>query len=337
MLAVLFGGRHSSAPGNFESAPRVDVLTNLRTFLLVARCGGFSEAARQLRTVPSVAAKRITQLEKTVGARLFSRSTRSVKLTDAGYHLQSKAADLVAGFDEIGHLAEDDGGTLEGRLRIMAPSTLTLLRLGDVLNAFQQAHPGVCMEIALVDRSVNPLEEGFDIAISGRSASYEGIIDVPLCSVSPLLCASPEYIARRSAPAHPRELKEHDCLVFKSSGTQWLFQSARGVVEVEVPAKLIAEDNFTLLQAAEAGCGVTIIPRYVARHALSEGSLQTLLPAFPPQDNWFKAHVPRRKEGSAMTQALVAWLVQQMAPPLPQDVPTKPDGPRRAQRRRGAR
>jgi DNA-binding transcriptional LysR family regulator len=291
----------------------MDVLVNLRTFLMVVRCGAFSEAARQLNVVPSVTAKRITQLEKTVGARLFKRSTRSVSLTEAGLQLQGKAADLVAEFDEVVQVLKRKDGQLEGHIRIMAPTTLTLSYLGGLLSGFLREHPRISMEVALMDRSSNPLEEGFDMAISGRSASYEGVVDVPLCSVQPLLCASPEYVERRGEPAHPRELIEHDCLVFKPAGNHWLFQSARGIISVDVAARLTADDNLTLLQATKASCGIAIIPRYVAQEPIDKGHLRILLHEYPPQENWFKAYVPRRKQELARIKALLEYLTQNMA------------------------
>ena len=280
---------------------------------MVANHGGFSEASRRLHVVPSVVAKRVSQLEKTVGAQLFLRSTRSTSLTEAGHRLQSEAADLLAGFDEVVHLFKRDANAVEGHIRVSAPTTLNMVFLGDVFSSFLQAHPYVTLEVSLADRSTNPLEEGVDVAISGRSASYDGVVDIPLCSVRPLLCASPAYLERRGVPKHPRELMEHDCLVFKVAGSNWSFQSPGGILTVDISAKLTADDNVTLLHAAVAGCGIAIVPQYVARTALTEGALQIVLPEFPPQENWFKVYVPRRKQEIARIKALLQWLTLHMA------------------------
>lgn len=294
----------------------MDVLTNLRTFLAVARTGGFSEAARQLNVVPSVVAKRIAQLEQTMHTRLFERSTRVVTLTEAGSRLQSRAASLVSDIDDVVQDVSRDEGKLEGHIALMAPTTLTLLRLGPLLDAFLAQHERITMEIALVDRSINPLEEGIDIAISGRSASYEGVLDLPLCPVHPRLCAAPAYLERRGAPAHPRDLVDHDCLVFRPSGENWVFQSQKGLVHVEVKGKLVADDNYTLLQAARNGRGIAVLPEYVCAQALQAQDLTLLLPTYPPQDAWFKAYVPRRRHGIARVQALLEWLSSKLGPAL---------------------
>ncbi len=286
----------------------MDVLGNLKTFLAVASGGGFSEAARKLHVVPSVVAKRIAQLEKTMGSRLFERSTRSVVLTEAGEQLQARAALLMADFDELVSTVQRDDSKLEGHIRVMAPTTLTMIYLGQVINAFLEKHERITMELALVDQSTNPQERGFDMAISGRTASYEGVLDVPLCAVQPRLFAAPGYVAAHGEPAHPRELADHRCLVFAPTGVNWQFESSRGAISVEVRPRLLADDNRTLLDAALRGMGVVALPLYVARDALAAGQLQPVLGKFPLQETWFRAYLPRRSQKLARVQALVDWL-----------------------------
>ena len=290
----------------------MDTMTNLKTFLAVASDGGFSEAARHLHVVPSVVAKRIAQLEKTMGARLFERSTRSVTLTEAGEQLQGRATGVMADFDDLVHSVQRDDSKLEGHIRVMAPTTLTMMHLGPVFNAFLAQHERITLELALVDLSSNPEEKGFDIAISGRSASYEGVVDVPLCSASPQLVAAPAYVDRQGAPSHPRELIEHACLVFAPSGHVWQFQSSRGALNVEVAPRLTVDDNLTLLDAVKKGMGIATLPAYLARQALARGDLLPLLATFPLQENWFRAFIPKRKYRLARIQALVNWLVADM-------------------------
>jgi DNA-binding transcriptional LysR family regulator len=291
----------------------MNTLTHLKTFVAVANYGSFSEAARRLHVVPSVVAKRMDQLEKTMGARLFERSTRSVTLTEAGAQLQGKAVGVMADFDDLVHSVQRDDSKLEGHIRVMAPTTLTMLHLGPVFNAFLAQHERITMQLSLVDLSSNPEENGFDMAISGRSASYEGVLDVPLCPANPMLVAAPAYLARRIAPTHPRELTAHDCLVFAPTGRIWQFQSNRGALSVEVTPRLTVDDNLTLLNAAKAGMGVTSLPAYVARQALANGELATVLPHFALQENWFRAFVPKRKYRLARIQALIDWIAADMA------------------------
>jgi DNA-binding transcriptional LysR family regulator len=301
----------------------MDITTHLKTFVVVANCKGFSEAARQLEVVPSVVAKRIAQLEEHVGARLFERTTRTISLTEAGEKLQAGAAVVVSSFDSLIESVGRDESKLEGHIRVMAPTTLTMMYLSDVFNAFLQQHDRITMEIALVDHSANPAEQGFDLAISGRSSSYDGVVDIPLCPVHLIVCASPVYLQNHGTPVHPRDLTEHACLVFKPSGSNWQFQSARGVINVDVRPRLIADDNRTLLGAAVDGLGIASLPAYVARQPLADGALQALLEKFPPQETWFKAYVPKRRQRVARIAALISWLSAHLASPTWVDLQTR--------------
>ncbi len=294
----------------------MDSLIHFKTFLAVVKCEGFSEAARQLHVVPSVVAKRISQLEDSLQTRLFERTTRRVSLTESGQRLLARTPALIAAFDEVLNdmRSSDDrpDGTIEGHIRVMSPTTLTLFYLGPVFDSFLAAHDRVTLEISLADRSINPVEDGFDMAISGRSGSYEGVIDVPLCPANPIACAAPTYLKRSTALAHPRDLSEHACLVFKPSGASWVFNSTRGPVNVDVVPRLLADDNLTLLHSAVQGRGIAVLPSYVCGASIASGDLQVVLADFPPVQNWFKAYVPRRRHGLPRVQALLSWLGRHM-------------------------
>jgi DNA-binding transcriptional LysR family regulator len=286
----------------------MDYVSHIQTFMAVVRRGSFSEAARELDVVPSMVAKRIGRLEQHLNTRLFERTTRKVNLTEAGEKFQARAAGVVSDFEALLDTVERDDGKLEGHIRMMAPTTLGIQRLGPLLNEFLAQNPRITLEVALVDRSTNPVESGFDLAISGRLAHYEGVVDLPLRPVEPVLCATPSYLSSHPSIEHPRDLTQHACLVFSATGSDWRFQSTRGVMSVEVQARLLADDNMTLLDAALRSLGVAILPDYVVAPHLRAGTLVAVLTKFPPQENWFKAYVPRRKMQVARVQALIEWL-----------------------------
>ncbi|MEO6184870.1 MAG: LysR family transcriptional regulator [Steroidobacteraceae bacterium] len=294
------------------------MVANLRAFLGVARYGSFSEAARQLNVVPSVAAKRVTQLEHTVGAQLFERSTRKVALTEAGEKFLARARSLIADLDDTLVGLRRSGDRLEGRIMMMVPTTLHMLVLSDVLSGFLREHEHITMELALVNRSVNPAEEGFDLAITGHAAnSYEGVLDVPLHSFEQVLCASPEYLQRRGTPRRPHDLEGHDGLFFKPLGTAWRFDSEQGQLSVDVRPRLVADDNLTLRAAAMAGNGIAMLPRYVADDAVRAGHLAELLPDFPLPTSWFRAHVTQNRAKLARIGKLLDWLKMSLEKSLP--------------------
>ncbi|MDO9435898.1 LysR family transcriptional regulator [Hydrogenophaga sp.] len=275
--------------------------------------GSFSEAACDEGIAPSLVAKRIGQLERHLHKKLFDRTTRSVTLTDAGEKFNARAAEVVTQFEELVSKVERDDGKVEGHIRVIAPTTLAIRELGPIFNQFLVEHPRVTLEVVLVDRSANPAEGNFDLAISGRLASYEGVVDIPLRPVRPILCAPPDYLSRAPALSHPRDLSEHACIVFSGTGADWHFVSAKGTVSVEVRPRLVADDNLSVLDAARRGLGVALIPEYVVRQNLESGALVGLLPKFEPQENWFKAFIPRRRLNVARVAALLKWLQERWA------------------------
>lgn len=290
----------------------MDAFLNIKTFVLVARYQGFTHAARQLNVVPSVVAKRIGQLEKSLGTRLFERTTRSVKLTEAGEKLYSRAGELVNSFDELLESVDRDESKLVGHIRVAVPTTITLSYLGQLFTEFLVQQDRITMDVVLQDDSVNPAERGFDIAISGRSASYEGVVEIPLCPTQLVACAAPAYLARKGQPEHPSELPGHDCLVFRPSGLNWQFNGPRGVIQIEVTPRLFADDNITLLRSCLAGLGIVVLPWYIVRNALEQGSLVRLFDDYSPSETWFRIYIPRRKRQIARIEALVEFVSSRM-------------------------
>ncbi len=186
------------------------------------------------------------------------------------------------------------------------------------MNDFLREHEYITMELALVDRSVNPAEEGFDLAISGHAASsYEGVLDVPLYPFEQVLCASPDYLQRRGTPVRPHDLEDHDGLFFKPLGTAWRFDSEQGQLSVDVRPRLIATDNVTLRASALAGNGIAMLPRYVAGDAIRAGQLIELLQGFALPKSWFRAHVTQHRAQLARITTLLQWLKNALQVALP--------------------
>jgi DNA-binding transcriptional LysR family regulator len=229
-------------------------------------------------------------------------------LTEAGEDLLHKSAGLVAELDDVLLGVGRDEGQIKGVIRLLVPTSLNHLFLNQVLAQFMVQHPNVNLDIALIEKSVNPLEEGCDMVISGHSSSYPRVVDVALAAVNPILCASPKFLDASKRPEHPSELSTRPCLVYRPTDAHWRFESTKGPVTIDVLAHLMADDNHTLLQAAVAGSGIVILPRYVCQNALDAGQLEIVMPSFQPMQNWFKAHIPQRKFKLARVQALLQWL-----------------------------
>ncbi len=298
----------------------MDTLDNLRAFIATAECGSFSQAARRQGLVPSVVAKRIDQLEWRIRAPLFTRSTRRLRLTDVGERYLPEVRRLIQEVDDTLAGMARSGGGIEGHIRIKIPTTLGVLRLSTLLQQFMAAQPLISLDVVLADRSVNPVEEGFDVAIGARPDTYGQVQEHPLCPIQRRLCASPEYLERRGKPEAPAQLMEHDCLVFATSGTPWEFIGPQGLVGVQVRARLRSNDGMALCRAALAGQGIAVLADYLVAPHLRSGALVEVLPQLHLPDIWLKALVPDSRMELPRIQALLRWLNSQlMASPLTHD------------------
>jgi len=306
----------------------MDTLHNIKAFLATARTGSFSEAARQAGVAPSVITKRIDQLEWSIKGRLFQRSTRKLSLTDLGERYHADLQRLVHELDAtLAGMARNEAPSteLEGHLRIKLPTTLGTLHLTPLLSDYLVQHPRLSLDLVFADRSVNPMEEGLDIAIGATPETYGRVADEPLCRLPRVLCAAPAYLARRGVPSHPRELVEHDALVYVTSGAQWAFDRPKGGrLNVQVRPRLTTNEGQALLAATCAGNGVAVIARYVAQPALDDGRLVPLLPGHGVPDVWLKALVPESRLPLPRVQALLQWLKQSLAQGLPAGLPSGP-------------
>jgi len=293
----------------------MDTFLNLQAFVAAADAGSFSAAGRRLRVVASVVSKRVDQLEWRIQGRLFERSTRKLTLTDLGERYLPRVRELVRQTEEtLGGMAGSTG-EIEGHIRVKVPSTLGTLYLSELLQGFLRSQPSVSLDVVLADRSVNPAEEGFDIAIGARPETYGGVQDYPLCLMRRRLCASPAYLRRHGAPAHPSDLHRHDCLVFATSGPHWEFHGPQGLVAAHVRPKLRTNDGAAILHAACRGAGIALLADYLAGPALARGELVQVLPGYGVPEIWLKALVPAGRADLPRVRMLLRWLQQHLAEP----------------------
>jgi DNA-binding transcriptional LysR family regulator len=286
----------------------INTILNINAFLVVARLGSFSAASRELNVAPSVVTKRITRLEEHVQTRLIVRSTRGLTLTPAGERLLPRLLRVMTELDEVLLETPAGHGEIEGHVRVKSPTTITSMYLGALFGEFQLGNPRVTLEVVLMDRSVNPLEENFDLVVGARAASYPNVVDVPLCTYPQRLCCAPGYLANKPEPRHPSDLVDHDCLTTVLFGSTWSFETGRGGVSVEVRSRFHANDGRVVLEGVRRGLGIAILPCYLVEEDIKSGRLQGLLESFPLPTYWLKALVPRIKMEKPAVRELVSFL-----------------------------
>ncbi|WP_238366483.1 LysR family transcriptional regulator [Mesobacterium pallidum] len=297
----------------------MDTIDNMRTFLAVVRAGSFSAAARNLGTVPSVVSKKISRLEDQVGGPLFRRSTRKLELTKTGERVHPRFVAIVADVSDTFSELRDSASPMDGTLTIKCPTTLGTTHFGQIITDFQLAHPRARVDLVLMDRSVNPAEEGFDITIGAIATSYPDVDMLPLCPYPRRLVAAPKYLERSGHPDHPGELLKHECLTFRPTGSVWSFDGIHGPVTVDAHARLSVNDSGILLDAAVSGLGIALVSEYLARPHLERGTLVEVLPDFPVPDLWISAWVPQARSQDRLVMGMCAWLQRAVQPVPPWD------------------
>jgi len=283
-----------------------DSLLNMKAFVATARCGSFSEAARQLGLAPSVVTKRVGQLEWSLKCKLLRRSTRRLQLTEVGERYLETMQQIVREYDEMAAGVKRSPDEIEGQIRIKAPGSPMAIDLAALLSTFQLKYPRVTLEAVLVDRTVNPVEEGFDIVLTMMPSSFHGVIEEPLLAFPRVLCAAPSYLMRRGRPRHVRDLTDHDCLVFTPMGPVWTFDGSSGLTTVAVRPRLVTNNNALLVEALSAGGGVAVVSRMAVAERLRTGALIELLPEVLVPDLWVKALVPTTRANLARVQTLLS-------------------------------
>ncbi len=290
-------------------------LIDIEAFLATARAGSFSAAARDIGVAPSVVTKRVGRLEAEIGSRLFVRSTRRLTLTTEAERLRPRLHLLISELEDALSGAHPPERGLHGHLRVKAPTTLGTLFVGQSIARFQAANPSITTELQLIDRSVNPLEEGLDIALGALPQSYASVIETPLCPYQRVLVAAPDYLERAGTPTAPSELVQHKCLAFVPVGLTWSFESEQGPVRVDVHATFTVNDSRLLVAAAAEALGITVVPSFLVREELAKGRLVALLEDFPISPLWFKAMVPRNKAHRPEVAALLEHLKTEFTDP----------------------
>jgi DNA-binding transcriptional LysR family regulator len=282
----------------------MDVIDNLKTFLAVVDAGNFTNAARQLKVAVSLVKKRIDHLESQVGVVLFERSTRRMNLTDAGRRHLFEARAAVNQVDLLLAQMASQPPRLEGRLRVKAPTCMLGAYLSEVLNRFQELHPGISLEVLAIDRPVNPIEEGFDVSIVLLPITWPGVANLALATMRRHVVASPSYLAKRGTPRVPADLVNHDLLHLQFPGMVWIFQSQTGPVEIKVTPMLVSNNALHLMSAACMGNGLCLISTYTSKPFIQSGALVSVLDDYPVPEMWARMHIPEERLELDHVQAL---------------------------------
>lgn len=269
----------------------MDRLQNIETFVRVAQTQNFTEAARQLRVARSVVTTRIKQLEDHVGAPLFHRSTRVVRLTEMGQAFQRDCTELVARANDIVDQMRDVKGTPSGTLSVHALTGLVLGHFASLIHEFQEIYPDIRLDLNVSDAVVDPVKAGVDCALQIFPATSTELISRPLFPVRRVFCATPEYLARFGTPRNPRDLHEHKLGLYSRYPTRdrWTFHHQGQEITLYLNAKLLTNSVHLLREYAMEHAGIVCVPTLVAAEAIQAGQLRVVLPEHLLSSFWLSA------------------------------------------------
>lgn len=294
----------------------MDRLAGIEAFVRVVESGSFVRAADKLQLSTSALSQRVADLEAHLGTRLLNRTTRRLSLTEPGQAFYERAVQLLADLGEAEALAGAGAVEPRGVLRLTCAHAIGVERLAPAIARFHARHPGLRFEVAVADRIVDLVEEGFDLAVRIGTVGSEQLVARRLGAMRLLLCASPAYLARRGTPRTPGDLAGHDLLTYAYSATPgtWTLRDAAGTpVTVRARGSLHANSGEVLVAAAVAGQGIVLETDFHVAAALADGRLVRVLPELDGGGGDIYAVYPSRRHLSAKVRLFVEHLVAEFS------------------------
>ncbi|WP_282367052.1 LysR family transcriptional regulator [Pseudomonas sp. PS02290] len=293
----------------------MDRIECMRAFVATVGANGFAAAARALDVPRSKISKQIQALEEAIGVQLLQRTTRSLHLTEAGAEYYDACRDVIASLDEAEQRARTGMGEIRGVLRVNAPMSFGLSRLGPLIPRFNELHPNVELQVVLSDQQVDPVKGGFDVTIRIASLPDSSMIARSLAPAPRIMVASPDYLAREGTPQTPKDLAHHKCLSYGylQSGVSLQLCNGKDTQRVTVSGPLHANNGDILAQAAVAGMGIALLPNFIVERAVADGRLVPVLCDWEAPAITVNAVYPSSRRVPMKTRAFIDFLVAELS------------------------
>jgi DNA-binding transcriptional LysR family regulator len=290
----------------------LDPLSGVSAFIAVSETLNFGSAAEQLGLARATISAQIAELEKRLGVRLFQRSTRHVRLTEAGLAYRTALGGVMGQVTQASQLAQSYQTEAVGKIRVSAPEELCERYIVPAMAEFLADQPGLAMELDLTSRRVDVIKEGFDLAIRASLFVDPNLIVRRLGTARVTLTASPDYVARRGAPKTIEEIHEHDIIHHTGlkAGALWVMR--RGEEERRVPVATHVQANVgsVLRESAIAGLGITYLPEFITGDAIRAGKLVRVLPEWRIQSVDVNAVYPSNRNITPKVRGFVSVLAK---------------------------
>ena len=291
----------------------MDLWQGMRVFVRVAESGGFAGAARGLGMSPPAVTRAVAALEARIGTRLLVRTTRSVKLTEAGARYLEDCRRILADVEEAEAAAAGSYARPTGTLTVTAPVQFGRHYVLPVLTEYLALHPAVTVRALFLDRVINLVEEGADAAVRIGHLADSDQAAVRVGSVRRVVCAAPAYLARSGEPAEPADLQTHSLIGLTSlaAATEWRFGPGRGAA-VAIRPRLVVSTVDAALAAAVDGWGIVRLLSYQVAPALAEGRLRRVLEGFEAAPMPIHVVSPEGRRAPAKVRAFIDLAVRRL-------------------------
>jgi DNA-binding transcriptional LysR family regulator len=242
----------------------VDRFDEINAFAAVADARSFTQGAKRLGVSGAQVSKLVARLENRLGARLLNRTTRDVSLTDTGKAYLERARQLIEDFEGLENLVRDEDGCPRGTLKISAPVSFGASQLTPALLDFAARFPELALDVSSTDRTVNLVEEGFDVAVRIGQLADSSLVARRLAAVRMITCASPDYLAKHGAPKALHDLADHEAVLDANMADPniWSFGKQGDVTNVRVHGRLKFTGAEACVTAARQGFGIIRTPAF---------------------------------------------------------------------------
>jgi DNA-binding transcriptional LysR family regulator len=291
----------------------MDQLAAMATFVRVVDAGSLSGAARSLPSSLTSVSRQISALEERFGTPLLLRTTRQLALTDDGRILYERAKSLLGEFREIETMLSRGRQEPSGRIRVSAPTLMGRLLIAPLLAEFLRRYPALTIDLLLVDRNVDMVEEDIHLSFRVGHLPDSQLIARKLADLRMIHCASPAYLERRGIPNLPSDLSRHDCLVFSDAPgiAEWRFrESAKSERKIRISGRLWVNSLDALVSAAKEGAGIVRVPSWQVEADITAGRLQRVLVDHEPSPTPINLLFQPSRLASPKARAFVDYLVE---------------------------
>ncbi|MCG9729856.1 LysR family transcriptional regulator [Shewanella sp. Isolate13] len=296
----------------------MDQLGAMKAFVRVVQTGSFSAAAREQNTTQATISKKVAALESLLGAKLLTRSSRELSMTEVGAVYYENCVAIIAELDEAQAQVRSQQASPKGILRVTAPVVFGCQFIAPILGDFLKSYPEIKVDLMLSDKHVDLVAEGVDVAIRAKQLEDSSLVarhlfDNPLVAV-----ASPQYLNRFGEPKAPSELKSHNCIVYSmlKSVNIWHFEQTGGSVDdiaVPVSGNCRCDNGEAILQLALDGVGIAQLPTWMVDEHIEQGKLNRIMPNYLSHPLPFNAIYPQSRYVPLKVRCFIDYLKQRLA------------------------